>query len=304
MAVTEQQSVGTWQLASFHLKTLDGQITYPFGKEAIGYYLFSESGYMSVTVMAANRSRFAAGDLMGGTTEEKVKAAETYITYSGKYEVKQDKLVVHPEVAFFPNWIGGEQVRLVEFSGDELSLSTPLLLLAGQQQTAHLVWKRVTSRAGLIPSQGLSHIAFRSSDLGRTERFYTEVLGGVVTARRDPPGPRLWLQVRGIAMEIAPQAIWPELDDEQRSAMPTLAFLVAADEVDTMTATLAACGVPYLGPVLKSTGGGVGVYFADPDGNSLALSCNEGYIRAGLERAERGGLRPIWSAPYAWPPAS
>ena len=142
-ALTELSLVGTWQLESFHLKAADGQMTYPYGPDAIGYYLFSDSGYMSVSVMSANRPKFVAGDVLGGTTEEKVKAAETYIAYSGRYEIQEDKLVVHPEVAFFPNWVGVDQIRIVELNGDELGLSTPPMLMAGQQQTAHLVWKRV-----------------------------------------------------------------------------------------------------------------------------------------------------------------
>jgi hypothetical protein len=42
--------------------------------------------------------------------------------------------------------------------------------------------------------------------------------------------------------------------------------------------------VPHYGPSLKATGNGVGVYFGDPDGNPLALSCAEGYVRDGLPR--------------------
>ena len=142
MDVTAQALVGAWRLSSFHLKTLDGQVTYPYGQDALGSYLFSDSGYMSVAVMAANRTKFAAGDVMGGTSQEKMKAAETYISYSGKYEIQGDRLVVHPEVAFFPNWIGADQVRILELNGDELGLSTPPMLIAGEQRTAHLVWKR------------------------------------------------------------------------------------------------------------------------------------------------------------------
>src|SRR5207247_10911763 len=114
-----------------------------FGRDALGYYRFSVSGYMSVVVMAWSRPKFEDGDVMRGTTEEKVKAAETYIGYAGPYEIQGDKLVVHPETAFFPNWIGTDQVRIAEIKGAELWLSTPPMLLAGQQQTAHLVWNRV-----------------------------------------------------------------------------------------------------------------------------------------------------------------
>jgi hypothetical protein len=40
---------------------------------------------MSVAVMPTDR-KFAAGDVMGGSSEEKVAAAESYIGYSGKKE--------------------------------------------------------------------------------------------------------------------------------------------------------------------------------------------------------------------------
>jgi hypothetical protein len=135
--------IGTWKLESFHFRGSDGEVTYPFGREAVGYYLFSASGHMSVVVMAPDRLRFDAGDLMGGTTVEKAKAAETYISYTGRYEVDGDRLIVHPEAAFFPNWIGVDQVRLMSLNDDILELRTPPMLLAGAQRTAHLVWKRV-----------------------------------------------------------------------------------------------------------------------------------------------------------------
>ena len=50
---------------------------------------------------------------------------------------------MNPEVASFPNWVGAEQIRILVLRGDELDLSTAPLLLAGEQRTAHLVWKRV-----------------------------------------------------------------------------------------------------------------------------------------------------------------
>lgn len=141
--ITQKALVGTWRLVSFQFRTLDGQLTYPYGPDAVGYYIFSESGYMCVALMPANRSKFAGGDIMGGSTEEKVAAAQTYISYSGKYEIQGDKLVVHPEVSFFPNWVGNDQVRIGELEGNRLMLSTPPLLVRGVQLTAHLAWERV-----------------------------------------------------------------------------------------------------------------------------------------------------------------
>ena len=45
---TPNPLIGAWRLVSFHLRALDGQLTYPYGPNAVGYYIFSESGYMSV----------------------------------------------------------------------------------------------------------------------------------------------------------------------------------------------------------------------------------------------------------------
>jgi hypothetical protein len=140
---TQKALVGAWRLVSFHLRTLDGEVTYPYGPDAVGYYVFSESGHMSVALMPADRRKFAGGDIMGGSAEEKVAAAETYIGYSGKFELQGDKLIVHPDVSFFPNWAGVDQVRIWELEGTRLTLSTPPLLVRGIQQTAHLVWERV-----------------------------------------------------------------------------------------------------------------------------------------------------------------
>jgi hypothetical protein len=139
----ERNLVGAWRLVSFHLRSMEGELTYPFGPDAVGYIMFSESGYMSVAFMPKNRRRFASDDIRGGSTEEKVAAAESYIAYVGKFEIPGDKVVVHPEVSFFPNWVGMDQVRICALEGNRLNLSTPLFLIGGKQQTAHLVWERV-----------------------------------------------------------------------------------------------------------------------------------------------------------------
>jgi hypothetical protein len=47
------------------------------------------------------------------------------------------------ELSQFPNWVGTDQKRTVELSGDLLILSASPLLLAGTQQVPRLVWERV-----------------------------------------------------------------------------------------------------------------------------------------------------------------
>ena len=138
--------LGTWRLVSFEVRTKEGQVSYPYGKDAAGYILYNEDGYMSVHIMPVGRRRFTAGDIMGGTADEKVSAAETYIAYCGRFVVEGDKVVHHIEVSFFPNWIGVRQERFYEFDGDRLTLSTLPLLVGGVKQTGHVVWERVKSK--------------------------------------------------------------------------------------------------------------------------------------------------------------
>jgi len=135
--------VGTWRLVSCELRTGEGQVSYPFGKDAVGYIMYNEDGYMSVVIMSTNRPKFTSGDLLKGTTEEKVAAAETYVSYCGRYDVKDEKVVHHIEISFFPNWIGVQQERLYMFEENQLTLSTLPMLLDGQVQSAHLIWERV-----------------------------------------------------------------------------------------------------------------------------------------------------------------
>ncbi len=136
--------IGTWRLLSWENRSVvDGQVSYPLGKDAVGYIMYNPDGYMFVAIMGPNRLKFAAEDLLSGTTEEEARAEESYVSYCGRYEFKGETVVHHVELSLFPNWVGVEQERLVEVRGNRLTLSTPPMLLGGIQQSAHLIWERV-----------------------------------------------------------------------------------------------------------------------------------------------------------------
>jgi len=86
--------------------------------------------------------------MLGGTIEEKAAAAETFQSYNGAYQLGGDRVVHHVEVSSFPNWVGTDQVRIVHLAGDELSLSSLPLVIAGALQTAHLSWRRAAPSLG------------------------------------------------------------------------------------------------------------------------------------------------------------
>ena len=140
--------VGAWRLISWENQAADGQVTYPMGTDAIGYVLYAANGRFSVTISRRDRAGFAAGDLLGGTTQEKARALEGFVAYAGRYSFYGDRIIHHVELSLFPNWVGSDQERWVELAGDRLTLSASPLLLAGKQQVPRLVWERVDSSLG------------------------------------------------------------------------------------------------------------------------------------------------------------
>jgi hypothetical protein len=137
--------IGTWRLLSWENRSVeDGQLSYPLGEDATGYIIYNDDGYMFVAIMAPHRLRFAHDDLLSATKEEETLAEETYLSYCGRYDFLGDRVVHHVELNLFPNWIGGDQERLVDLRGERLTLSTRALLLRGIQQTAHLNWERLS----------------------------------------------------------------------------------------------------------------------------------------------------------------
>jgi hypothetical protein len=76
--------------------------------------------------------------LLGGTTQEQARAVEGFVAYADRYRFQGDRVVHHVELSLFPNWVGSDQERTVELSGDRLILSASPLLLGGTQQVPRL----------------------------------------------------------------------------------------------------------------------------------------------------------------------
>lgn len=134
--------IGTWRLVS--LEAHKGKdILYPFGEDAVGYIMYNPDGFMSAFLAPKERMNFESGDIGGGSVEEKVAAADTFVGYCGRFEVLSDRVVHHVEVSFFPNWLGDRQERFFIFKDNRLTLSTAPLLYQGEMQSAHITWEKV-----------------------------------------------------------------------------------------------------------------------------------------------------------------
>ena len=145
-AAASDPLVGAWRLLTWENRAADGRLTYPMGPDPLGYLLYTADGRFSVTISRRDRAPFAAGDLLGGSTEEKATAVEGFTAYAGQYTFDGERVVHHVELSLFPNWVGSDQERTAEISEQRLTLNSGPLLLAGKLQVARLVWERAAPR--------------------------------------------------------------------------------------------------------------------------------------------------------------
>lgn len=132
---------GAWKLLS--VETRDEKNELIRSGKRTGYLIYTPEGYMSVSFMKEGRPCFKAGDIRGGSVEEKIAAIDGYLSYAGQYSVEDGEVSHHIEVSLFPNWVGETQVRRYKIDGNRLTLSTPLMLIGGRKISTHLVWEKL-----------------------------------------------------------------------------------------------------------------------------------------------------------------
>ena len=140
--MSEQSLVGTWRLVSYQAQDEDGNVSYPFGQDAVGFIIYTPDGYVAAQLGKANRSGAIEGRWADASADAIAAAARDYYAYCGTYHVGREEVVHKVAVSLIPNWIGSDQVRRFSFQGDRLTLATPPLPIDGRQQVATLVWER------------------------------------------------------------------------------------------------------------------------------------------------------------------
>jgi hypothetical protein len=70
-------------------------------------------------------------------------AVREYVSYGGPCQFDGERLVTTVDLSARADWLGGEQVREAELSGDRLILRPPLREYGGVVQRRELVWERV-----------------------------------------------------------------------------------------------------------------------------------------------------------------
>ncbi|HTU89391.1 MAG TPA: lipocalin-like domain-containing protein [Gemmataceae bacterium] len=108
-----KEIVGVWRLVHSVEFTPDGGTHYPFGEDAIGYIIYTESGLMAVQISRKQRSHSDSASSLGD-----------YLAYFGRYEVDTEKeLVRHVlEGQLIPGGHPAVVERKYRFYDDKLSL--------------------------------------------------------------------------------------------------------------------------------------------------------------------------------------
>jgi len=138
--------LGTWRLVSYEARDSEGRVHYPLGENVSGLLVYDAGGNMSAHVMRNDRPLFAAKDPACGTDAELRAAFEDYGSYFGTYTIDQTRQTVTHQVrgAWYPNWIGHDQVRHFKFDSSRLLLSTPPLIWDGKSFEYVLTWERIS----------------------------------------------------------------------------------------------------------------------------------------------------------------
>jgi hypothetical protein len=150
---TRDRLLGTWELVEAKLLSDGVASDYEFAPErgGGGILIYNPDGYMCATLCKRDRARFSTDQIDGGTSEEKVEAYSTYVSYTGSFEVDEDKASVTHLVKFasFPNFVGRSLTRYLVFSGpegrpgDEVRLDTPPMNFGGKTIDSYLKWRKL-----------------------------------------------------------------------------------------------------------------------------------------------------------------
>ena len=134
--------LGTWSLVSWVNVLASGDVHYPLGENARGYISYSGDGFVFVHIMGEQRELFSINDPFAATDREHGIAGRSHISYSGRFELRDQQVSHFVDIASCPNWVGTTQLRDVEFSDDMLVLSAASALFQGHEVRAVLNWRR------------------------------------------------------------------------------------------------------------------------------------------------------------------
>jgi Lipocalin-like domain len=106
--------VGTWKLVSVVYEDVQTKERTPvLGEHPRGIQIATPEGRWLALVTADGRP-------IPRSDAERAQALRTMIAYTGRYRVEDGKVITKVEAAWNEAWVGGEQIRLLRFEGNDI----------------------------------------------------------------------------------------------------------------------------------------------------------------------------------------
>lgn len=141
-----QRLVGAWQLARWYTTYEDGKVTEPLGSGAEGLLVYTADGWMSAAIMAAGRPRLSRGNPRAAPIAERAAAFDTYFSYCCRWRVVGRTVEHRVTLSHNPALVGTVQVRKIQMSGRQLTLSAEEPAPGGLR-VHRLQWRRAVKPA-------------------------------------------------------------------------------------------------------------------------------------------------------------
>jgi hypothetical protein len=126
VAVEEPGLIGTWRLVRFENRSQDGKIDQPYGEHPLGYFVYDQTGHLSIHIMRnPPPPPLASGHKDTATDAEKIQAYGAYTGYFGTFRVDKGKHVLHHQVegALDTTYTNTDQLRPYRLIGDVLIIA-------------------------------------------------------------------------------------------------------------------------------------------------------------------------------------
>ena len=135
MEMKPDNIVGVWTLVETYIVDDRGNKTPTLGENPKGRIIYTPDGYM--VAMTEINDRKPLSD--NASDSEKAAAFDNFMTYSGKWTLK-DNIVTHEiDTGSNPIWVGTKRERTIDYLGDRMIFTGKL---EDGLTTAIIIWRR------------------------------------------------------------------------------------------------------------------------------------------------------------------
>ncbi len=135
MSVSQNDLIGVWTLEGTFIEDEAGNRTPALGENPQGRIMYTADGYMSAMTGRGDRHLPAEG----ASEADKAAAFDSFMTYAGRWSLRDNVVIHHIEYATDPNWVGTTRERTIDHQGDRMVFSG---ISGDGTSRAIIIWRR------------------------------------------------------------------------------------------------------------------------------------------------------------------